>query len=353
MGFFDQGHAVVIGVGSYASHRQMNVPATISDAEAVAEVLLDPAACGYHAANVQLLLSQDATREHVRHALDALGQVDEESTVIIFFAGHGAFGTDGRYYLMGYDAELEGSSVVAGTGVSDSELLTALERVKAKKLLLIVNACHAGAIVPTLALDRPPLLGEPLPRDVAAAALATGSGRAVITACRAGQYSFVGPGKLTLFAQALVDGLRGEGTRNPRHPTLISLFDLYSHLYFTLEEWVPQRVDASIRRAYGEMQEPEFTINKAVGTFPIALFRGATTLGTFDDTAPVPNIPAVRQVSQVQSASKLAQLRGTGRQQSIVIKGNNTGIAIAGDNTGVVVQNNASGSQRVDGEGKH
>lgn len=117
----------------------------------------------------------------------------------------------------------------------------------------------------------------------------------VVTACRDRQLSYIGPGPLTLFTQALVDGLRGAGTRGNRG--YVSAFDLYLHLYDSVKE--------AAARQYGKAQEPELTVLKGVGPFPVSLFRGATTLGDFDSAAPPPDGAAVREVGPERARSLL------------------------------------------------
>jgi hypothetical protein len=342
MAGFSHGHGVVIGVGTHKYATNHDVPITAVDAEDVASVLIDPQFCGYPGDQVTLLTHAQTTRDQVLGALaDLAKHTTDESTVTIFFAGHGVFGEDDRYYLMTHDAQLKGKRLAADSGVSDEELLTCLRRIPARKLLLLLNACHSGEIAPVLSPDTNKTLGETLPEDIADAILATGSGRAIITACRAGQFSFVGSERQTLFTQAIIEGLQGRGTRNPRHPTAISLFDLYTHVYFSLEERVTQRVPVSVRQIYGDQQEPELTINKGVGPFPVALYRGAETLGSFDETAPPPEFPTVRQVNPMKSKMQFERLApGTG--PTIQIGRDSSGINIAGDNSGTVTQRNKS-----------
>ena len=52
---FEQGYALLIGVGTYAHHRALNVPITVADAKAVKKVLIDPSLCGYPDGHVTLL----------------------------------------------------------------------------------------------------------------------------------------------------------------------------------------------------------------------------------------------------------------------------------------------------------
>jgi hypothetical protein len=320
---FPTAHALLIGIGTYAHAPQLNVPITAADAGAVAAVLRDPQYCSYPEAQVTLLSDAAASRDGVLAALDGLAaRGDEGDTVFVFYAGHGEYGDDG-YYLTTHDTRLDGRKVMVGTGIREAELIAKLRAIKAKRLLLIVNACHSGEISPVLAPGEEPLTGTPLPPQVSAALLGTGKGRVIISACRENQYSFIGPGPLTLFTQALVDGLQGKGVSSNRG--YISVFDLYTHLYFALDKAVPREVSAAVRQRYGEKQEPELTILKGVGPFAVALYRGATTLGDFDGSGGPPEGTAVREVNPAYSQAMLRQ-----HQQSI---GGNAqvGAAVAGD----------------------
>ena len=244
---FPQGHALLIGVGSYAHAPAMNVPVTVADAQAIAGILGNPAYCGYPADQVRLLFDATATRDSVLAALEALAaKATEDDTVLVFYAGHGEYGDDGSYYLTTHDTRIESRKVVSGSGIREAELIERLRSIKAKRVLLIVNACHAGELSPVLGQGEAPFTGTPLPSNAAAALLATGEGRVIITACRDGQVSYIGPGPLTLFTQALVDGLQGKGVGSNRG--YISVFDLYTHLYFALEESVAKQVPAALRQ---------------------------------------------------------------------------------------------------------
>jgi len=305
---FTQGHALLIGVGTYQYEPRLNVPITAVDAEAVAAVLRDPEFCGYPQAQVKVLRDAAASRDGILAALDALAaQAGEGDTVLLFFCGHGDLGDDGDYYLTTHDTRLKGSKVISGSGLRQGELVEKLRAVKAKRLLLLVNACHSGELAPTLGPGEAAFTGAPLPSNTAAALLATGEGRIIITACREDQLSYIGNGDLTLFTDTLVNGLRGRGTSSTRG--YISAFDLYTHLYFTIEE--------AVRERYGVTQEPELTVLKGVGPFAVSLYRGATTLGEIDGAAPPPEGTAVRDVSPKQAQARLSQIVGASYQANL------------------------------------
>jgi uncharacterized caspase-like protein len=299
---FNQAHALLIGIGSYKHEPRLNIPISVTDAQGVANVLRDPQCCGYPAEQVTLLHDADATTAGILSALDQLAaRTDASSTVCVFYCGHGDYGEDGQYYLTAHDTRVSTGRVVAGSGITHAVLLSKLRAIPAQRVLFIFNACHSGEISPALGPGEP-AFGSTLPAATATALLSTGEGRIIITACREGQVSYIGKGKLSIFAQALVGGLQGKGTVS--HNGYISAFDLYTHVYYAVTEVVSQQLHA--------VQQPELTILKGIGPFAVSLFRGATSLGAFEDRAPLPEEVGARQVSPQQSQRLFQQIVNIG-----------------------------------------
>lgn len=287
---FSTGHALIIGVGQYQHMSKYNVPIAARDAAAVAETLKNPAICGYPEGNVTLLTDQAATRAAILSTLDVLStHLDAESTLFLFFVGHGVYGTDGNYHLTTHDSQLQGSRIVPDTGVSETELLEHLRQIKTKRMLLVINACHSGNLSPSFDIGDDTLDSQPPPTKLADALLSTGEGRITITACRPEQKSWIGSGNLSIFTKAVVDGLKG-GTPNNRG--YISAFGLYEHVYHESKDAAEE---------IGQEQEPELTVLKGVGPFPVALYRGASQVGAFDAEETLPAETAVREVSPEKS----------------------------------------------------
>ncbi|HYN87464.1 MAG TPA: caspase family protein [Ardenticatenaceae bacterium] len=304
---FDQGHALLIGVGSYVHAPRIDIPISVGDAQAVGDVLPAPNFCGYPPEQVQLLHDATATRDGILAALDGLAaRTNPESTVLLFYCGHGAYGDDGEYYLTSHDTRVKAGKVATGSGVSHAQLLEKLARIPARRLLLLFNACHSGEISPTFDTEET-LPDFSLPATTAEALLSTGEGRIIVAACREEQKSyFVRGAPVSIFTQALLDGLRGKGTTN--HRGFISAFDLYTHLYYAVTEEVVRR--------YQVAQEPELTVLKGLGPFAVSLYRGATSLGVFDDQEALPEGTAAREVSPQRSRRRYQQI-----QRSVVNTG--------------------------------
>ena len=294
---FTQGHALVIGVGTYRNVPKSNVLAAVSDAQAVAAVLQDPRTCGYPSGQVRLIVNEGATKELTLAALDELAaRTGAADTVFLFYCGHGAPGDDGNFYFVSHDASAApGGRVAAGSGLSSKEFVEKLRAVHANRLLVVLNTCFSGSVSPTsFGPGEEPGQGdeeglEPAapPSDTTSAILATGAGRIIITAAGQDQRSYIGKGPLSIFTKALTDGLRGSGVAN--RGGFISAFNLYESLYETVLEEADKQ--------YHTQQQPELTVVKGKGPFAVSLYGGATSFGEFDGVAdPAPELAGVRQV---------------------------------------------------------
>ncbi len=293
---FLSGHGLIIGVGQYNNIPGADVPIAASDAQAVAGILQDDRVCGYPAEQVHLLLNGNATREKILTALQAIGEaLGEDDTLLLFYCGHGAAGEDGSFYFVSHDAQVRRGRVVAGTGVRDAEFIDLLRKVKARRMLVVLNTCFSGMVSPSLDLGSSSLEIQHPPEDTHSAILATGSGRVIITAAGEDQKSWIGRGAQSIFTQAFTDGLQGKGVAN-RGGT-ISVFDLYTSIFELVSEKVAEEIDAR--------QEPELTVLKGVGPFPVSLYRGATVLGEFDANQPAPSLPTVRKVTPEKAQKRL------------------------------------------------
>jgi hypothetical protein len=297
---FDVGHALVIGVGSHKFHPQFNVPITARDAKAIRDLLGDPKTCAYPPQQTEFLHEDSATTADIIAALEDLkDRVTEDDTVFIYFSGHGAFGTDENYYLATHDVRFVNTggkelSIEAGTGLSQVKLVELLKKIKAKRLLMIFNACHSGSLQPD-ALGRGEegtAEGQSIPDVTTSALLGTGEGRIVISACKPDQLSsFLKTDDLTWFTKALKDGLLGKSI--PVGGT-IRAFNLYTYVY----EAVKQSADK-----FNVPQDPMITVLQGVGPFPVALASSLAVdaLGVAGREEPLPEGAPVRRVTEEES----------------------------------------------------
>lgn len=234
---FDNGHALLIGVGD-------DLPITVNDATAINNILADPAKGGYKAENVKLIVNQEADRAGILKALDQLiAETDEESTVFIFYSGHGGYyKSEDRYYLCpnGFDAEDHET-----TWLPSDEFRAKLDALKVKTIFLFLDCCHAQGVATKEGTE----IGEAsivddkvtlTDADKLAERFEGISGLSYVSSCRADELSYILTGdKNSLFTKTLVEVFEGKH-RKSFDDQYIRLTEALNYLF----REVPQRVPA-------------------------------------------------------------------------------------------------------------
>jgi len=259
---YPQGHALLIGVANY--QKVKGLPAAIlNDARDIAATLMSSYYCGYEPGNVVTLLDGQATRAAVLSGLAELAaRAGTDDTACVFFSGHGAVvGIPGAEdsVLLTVDTDL---ADIERTSISSDEFAQALSQIKAKRVLVFIDACHAGgaAVSKTLTDGK----GHEFKSGYSSntfAKLATGSGRALIASCRAAEESAVfSDARNSVFTTALLAGLQGAADKSGSG--FIKLFDLFNYV----AEEVPKQIP--------DDQHPIFKADNLEVNFAIALSQG-------------------------------------------------------------------------------
>ncbi|MBC1238099.1 caspase family protein [Nostoc sp. 2RC] len=251
---FSQGHACIVGVGGDLSN-------TVDDAVGFANILKDAERCAYPPQQVHLLTKEQANREEILAALDKLAQsTTPDSTVIVYFSGHGyqvnsPIGE--AYYLMpfGYD-----QTKLHKTGISGTEFITKLQAIAAKKLLILLDCCHAGGLVDTSKLGYE-AQKAPLPPE-AQALFHQGKGRFVIASSQADEKSFAGR-PYSAFTLALIEALAGKGASQKDGYVRVADLAMYAR------EVVPRRTR--------DRQHPILNNFEQADNFILAYYAGGET----------------------------------------------------------------------------
>src|SRR2546425_307969 len=196
-GFYANSWALVIGINRY--ERALGLAYAVADAKAVAEALPP---LGFPQQNVRLLLDGEATKTRIETVLyEEFAAMASQDRLLVFFAGHGETapikgGEEG--YLLPVDAN---PAALARTAIPMDDLKRIGQRVKAKHVLFVMDACFSGFaatrdIAPTSTADEylAAALREPVVQ--------------VLTAGRKGEKAIEEAGH-GLFTKRLLDGLRG------------------------------------------------------------------------------------------------------------------------------------------------
>ena len=262
---FDRGRALIIGVANFETVGGLPA-AVLNDALDTAETLKSSAYCGYPEANVTILTNNAATLVNIRKALaDFAATATTDDTVAIFFSGHGARigrGAAATSALVPYDCKL---TDVAGTTLGEAELSAAIAAIKAPRVIVVIDACHAAGAA-TLKAG----LGEHGEDGICEGfdekslqQLARGTGRVVLASSRATETSLVfRRERNSVFTTAMLSGLKGAASA--ASDGTIRVFDLFNHVSETVRQSVPGR------------QHPVFKASDLEENFPVALALGGT-----------------------------------------------------------------------------
>lgn len=144
--------AVVIGVSRYQYLPSEDwLSSCHKDAEAVAKFLRSPRGGSIAETRLKLLVDQEATARNIRVALDrVINGSGPGDTVFVFYAGHGKvrpYGGGEAAYLLAYDTEPD---LLNATAIPMDEIhrYVDVHLKRAAQVILITDACHAGAIKP-------------------------------------------------------------------------------------------------------------------------------------------------------------------------------------------------------------
>ncbi|MFC9202707.1 caspase family protein [[Kitasatospora] papulosa] len=252
--------ALVVGIANYETVTSLP-EAVLNDARDIASVLRAADYCGFPPDQVRVLLDDEATLEGIRTALAELASSSTaEDTAVIFFSGHGArlpSAGGETSALVPVDCR---TSNLPETSFPETELTEALAAIEAQRLLVLIDACHAGGVAALKAhYDEQPIQAGFSEKSLQN--LAQGTGRVVIASSRAREYSQVLHGaRNSVFTQHLLEALKGKGRTTG--DGLIRVFDVFNH------------VAENVRTSIPGQQHPIFKASDLEDNFPVALDRG-------------------------------------------------------------------------------
>jgi uncharacterized caspase-like protein len=239
--------AVVVGVSEFAD-KSINLKYAAKDASDFRAFLVDK--CHFAPDHVRLLTNEKATKENV---LDLLGDsflprvALPDDLVVIYFSSHGSasdLDLRGVNYLVAHDTAVDR---LYSTGIDLQTLSNIVKtRIHCNRALIILDACHSGG-----ASDTNDSKGLVRTSNVDAAAIAQGTGRAVICSSSKTQSSWESKNYANgVFTKTLIDGFKAQGDKT-------TLTDAFKYL--------KTNVEAQVAAERGTLQTPVLEAGKWSG----------------------------------------------------------------------------------------
>jgi hypothetical protein len=190
--------ALLVGVGA-------DLPATVSDAKRMRDLLLHDRSRSYPTNRLKLLTESQATVAEITSNLRAIGNSSIKRryrTFIFYFSGHGGRNSSrssaSECFLVpyGYDTQSHATTSLPG------KLLRALlERIVCDRMVAIFDCCHAGGIKSGVTLRNAPLPSELLKTWNRPGAVV------LLASSHEDEYSYVEGGN-SIFTATLLDGIQ-------------------------------------------------------------------------------------------------------------------------------------------------
>jgi tetratricopeptide (TPR) repeat protein len=298
--------AVVIGVSRYKNLApKSQLEFAHRDAEDFAAFLRSPNGGGYLSSQLTLLTNQAATLSAIRSALGTTlpRSVEPDDMVVIFFAGHGIVEGERDGYLLAYDSDPQN---LYATALQVSELNRIIsERLKARSVILIADACHSGQLgLTSRSIGESAVMVNRFLDEVGK----SGKGVFRLLGSRQDQLSYEGRdwgGGHGAFTWFLLEGLRGKADRDK------DSFVRVGELLDFLSETVPKATQALQHpRAAGDIDPYlPMSVVSAAATKPVVNVAVTPKTNVDDAAAPKTSVnvaAASRTVSlEVQGAPGL------------------------------------------------
>jgi WD40 repeat protein len=240
-------YLLAIGVSRYQNPAWNTLQYADADAKAFAETFGKAQGGQYEKVEQRLLTDQEATVSNVKFALRGLKDtVTEGDVAVVFAAGHG-IEQAGDYYFLCHDTK---EADLANTALPWQDFVNVLREVRAKRLLLFVDTCHAGFVTGWRTTDN---LIDRLNRK---------AGALVFSASRGEEASMEradwGHGA---FTKGLLEGL--EGKADTENDGRITLQELRDFVIPRVEELTDNRQHPYLPRL--QEFEPQAVVARSIG----------------------------------------------------------------------------------------
>lgn len=211
-------YVLAVGISAYPDKLKLNYAA--KDAESLAQVCREKSQPLYRKVEVKLLTDEKATRRDMLQGLTWLRkQMTQNDVAVIFFAGHGANDTDGKFYLLPVDVDPDD---LLSTGVPGDQVKSTLAGMPGK-FLLMLDACHAGSVDGERRRAATSLTDD-LVRDLAT----DDYGVVVMCSAMGREYALESPKvEHGYFTLAIVEGLSGKAAKTADGAVYLHQLDSY------------------------------------------------------------------------------------------------------------------------------
>lgn len=240
---------IFVGVSKY-EHPALTLHYADADAKALHALFTDGFQGTVPDDHFLLLVNQEVTRANFLKTVgEVLRRAQPDDVIVVSLAMHGLLDVTGQdLFFLTYDTD---PNLPEAQGISRYDLLRQIDRTKARKILLLLDACHTGAFAASQSmLTRRSAAASDVNRLLHAMGDAQ-DGVAVLSSSSAAEFSQEGErfcGGHGAFTCALLTGLQGEADLNKNG--LVELRELFDHTYRMVRDTTENNQHPSIEGRY-------------------------------------------------------------------------------------------------------
>jgi formylglycine-generating enzyme required for sulfatase activity/uncharacterized caspase-like protein len=240
---------VFVGVSQY-ENPQLNLQFADKDAQALHRFFTGHFQGTVPDDHFLVLLNQEVTRGNfLRTVGEVLRRAQPEDVIVVSLAMHGLLDATGQdLFFLTYDTD---PNLPEAQGISRYDLLRQIDRSKARKILLLLDACHTGAFAASQSMLARRSTGAAEVNRLLHAMGEAQDGVAVLSSSSAAEFSQEGPqfcGGHGAFTCGLLTGLQGEADINRNG--VIELRELFDHTYRAVKDTTGNNQHPSIEGRY-------------------------------------------------------------------------------------------------------
>ena len=187
-------YALIIGINEYQNLAKLQT--AVGDAQAVDQILRQR-----YGFQTTLLIDAQATRSNILDALsDYRGRLHDNDNLLIYYAGHGAR-DGGRAYWLPVDSRPKSPA----NWIIAEEITKGMQVIPARHVLVVSDSCYSGSLARDVTIDN-----APADRAKYLQTMIESKSRVLISSGRDEPVADGGSGGHSVFANALLKGLRGD-----------------------------------------------------------------------------------------------------------------------------------------------
>ncbi|MCJ7615359.1 MAG: caspase family protein, partial [Desulfobacterales bacterium] len=139
-------YVLAVGINQY-KNPALNLNYAEPDARGITDFFKQQGKRLFKNVDIKVIYNEQATKENIVSKLGQLQNINPQDAVLIYLAGHGENINDKWYFIPHELTYPEREDDVKIKGISSDELSGYMKNIKAQKILLLIDACKAGAVL--------------------------------------------------------------------------------------------------------------------------------------------------------------------------------------------------------------